>query len=33
VDLNIAQRAIDAVAAELDVAPVSASEIYQPALL
>ena len=28
VDLDIAQRAIDAVAAELDVAPVSASEIY-----
>jgi ABC-type nitrate/sulfonate/bicarbonate transport system substrate-binding protein len=31
VDLNIAQRAIDAVAAELGVASVAADEIYQPA--
>jgi ABC-type nitrate/sulfonate/bicarbonate transport system substrate-binding protein len=31
VDLNIAQQAIDAVAAELGVASVAADEIYQPA--
>ncbi len=31
VDLNIARQAIDAVAAELGVAPVGADEIYQPA--
>jgi hypothetical protein len=31
VDLDIAQRAIDAVAAELGVASVAADEIYQPA--
>jgi ABC-type nitrate/sulfonate/bicarbonate transport system substrate-binding protein len=31
VDLNIAQQAIDAVAAELGVAPVAADEVYQPA--
>jgi ABC-type nitrate/sulfonate/bicarbonate transport system substrate-binding protein len=31
VDLNIAQQAIDAVAAELGVAPVAADEIYQRA--
>jgi ABC-type nitrate/sulfonate/bicarbonate transport system substrate-binding protein len=31
VDLNIAQQAIDAVAAELGVAPVAAEEIFQPA--
>jgi hypothetical protein len=31
VDLNIAQQAIDAVAAELGVASVAAEEIYQPA--
>ncbi len=31
VDLNIARQAIDAVAAELDVAPVAADEVYQPA--
>jgi ABC-type nitrate/sulfonate/bicarbonate transport system substrate-binding protein len=31
VDLNIARQAIDAVAAELGVAPVAADEIYQPA--
>jgi len=30
-DLNIAQQAIDAVAAELGVAPLAADEIYQPA--
>jgi hypothetical protein len=31
VDLNIAQQAIDAVAAELGAAAVAADEIYQPA--
>ena len=31
VDLNVAQQAIDAVAAELGVASVAADEIYQPA--
>ena len=30
-DLNIAQQAIDAVAAELGVTPLAADEIYQPA--
>jgi hypothetical protein len=30
-DLDIARRAIDAVAAELGVASVAADEIYQPA--
>jgi hypothetical protein len=32
VDLNIAQQAIDTVAAELGVSSVSADGIYQPAL-
>ncbi len=31
VDLNVAQQAIETVAAELGVAPVAADEIYQPA--
>ena len=31
VDLNVAQHAVDAVAAELGVASVSADQIYQPA--
>lgn len=31
VDLNIAQQAIESVAAELGVAPAAADEIYQPA--
>ncbi len=31
VDLDIAQRAVDAVATELGVAPTSADQIYQPA--
>jgi hypothetical protein len=32
VDLNVVQQAVDAVAAELGVASVSADRIYQPAL-
>ena len=33
VDLNVAQQAIDAVAAELGVAAASVDQMYQPALL